>query len=368
MPNYLDIPRNSTIAIGMSGGVDSSVAAHLLKKSGFQVFGLFMKNWEEKDANGVCTAEKEYQDVAQVCTQLDIPYYSVNFSKEYWDNVFSEVLESFKNGYTPNPDTLCNREIKFKLFLNKALNLGADFLATGHYCQTFSLAGRTYLQKGVDPGKDQSYFLNMVNEQALNKAIFPLGNLNKSEVREIARSEGLSTSDKKDSTGICFIGERNFTQFLNQYISANPGPLLSWEGKPLGQHQGLSFYTIGQKHGFGLGGGQTNPWFVARKDKPSNTIYVVESSNHPALFSKTLVANQITWITQQPYKTLPFKCMAKIRYRQADQTCTLLKHHDDQLFVEFDEPQRAITPGQAIVFYQGDLCLGGATIMHQQGT
>ncbi len=359
--DYRSLPKSKKIAIGMSGGVDSSVVAYLLKKEGYDVFGLFMKNWEEEDDQGNCNAAKEFEDVVSVCQHLDIPYYSVNFVKEYWDQVFSETLQVFKAGLTPNPDVLCNREIKFNVFLKKARSLGADYLATGHYCQIENQHEKFHLMKGADSNKDQSYFLYMIKEEAIKQSLFPIGHLDKKEVRSIALEAGLSTSKKKDSTGICFIGERNFKNFLQNYIKPKPGPILTTEGKKIGMHDGLAFYTIGQKSGFGLGGGSKKGLFVAQKKTKQNTLVVAEGGNHPSLFHTSLKADNITWISSPP--SLPFKCSAKIRYRQADQPCTVEQIHQGLLKVKFDEKQRAITPGQSVVFYDGDICLGGALII-----
>ena len=344
--------QDKTVVVGMSGGVDSSVSAYLLKNQGYRVIGLFMKNWEEADDNGVCKASREYEDVVKVCQQLEIPYYSVNFVEEYRQSVFDQFLADFKAGLTPNPDILCNREIKFKVFLEKAMALGADFLATGHYCR---LDDHSRLLKGTDPDKDQSYFLHAVNQDAFKKVLFPIGHLTKKEVRQIAKSAGLATSEKKDSTGICFIGKRDFKPFLAQYLGTKPGHFETPDGTVVGQHDGAAFYTIGQRRGMGLGG-EGEAWFVVGKDQKRNVVIVVRGENHPALFSSELRAHSLTWIGEEP--TLPLQCTARIRYRQKDQSCTL---HTDGL-VTFDQPQRAVTPGQSIVFYQDDVCLGGGLI------
>lgn len=350
-----------TVAVGMSGGVDSSVAALLLKQQGFRVIGLFMKNWEESDGDGVCMAAKEYEDVVSVCEMLEIPYYSVNFVKEYRENVFNHFLDEFKKGHTPNPDILCNREIKFKVLLKRALELGADYLATGHYCRTESSSeGHPPLLKGSDPGKDQSYFLYAVSGQALTKALFPIGALMKSEVRAIAREHGLSTSEKKDSTGICFIGERNFKQFLGQYIHYQKGEFMTLEGKVVGTHDGVAFYTPGQRKGLKIGG-PGDAWFVVAKDVERNIVYIEQGERHPALYCDALTAIELNWISGQP-PVLPLKCHAKVRYRQPDQTCTLERIEGGKIYVSFDIPQRAVTPRQSVVFYLGDQCLGGGII------
>ena len=348
------------IVVGMSGGVDSSVTAALLKEQGHEVIGMFMKNWEEKDENGVCTSAEDYKDVEKVCAKLDIPYYSIDFVKEYWDNVFVHFLKEYEMGYTPNPDILCNREIKFKVFFEKAMKLGADFLATGHYALTES--GK--LLKAVDNNKDQTYFLYAVKEEVLKKVLFPVGNLPKSEVRRIAKKYDLATAEKKDSTGICFIGERNFRQFLANYLKEKPGKFVTPEGRIVGDHKGAVFYTEGQRKGLGIGGMKDSTgesWFVVSKDVKTNTVTVVQGDKHPALFADELTATEISWIGEAP-KSFPFECKAKIRYRQSDQDCIITKCEEDRLWVSFKEPQRAITIRQSIVFYDGDVCLGGAMI------
>ena len=337
----------------MSGGVDSSVSALLLKEQGHEVVGLFMKNWEESDPNGQCMASKEFEDASAVCNLLQIPCYSVNFVKEYQDAVFSAFLADCKAGLTPNPDILCNREIKFKVLLDKAIELGAERLATGHYCRTDGI----HLLKGSDPNKDQSYFLHAINPTALQKALFPVGHLTKKEVRELARKTGLPTSEKKDSTGICFIGERNFKPFLAQFLGFQKGPLLTLDGKQVGWHDGTAYFTLGQRRGIGLGG-EGEAWFVVKKDSEKNIVYVERGSDHPALYCSALVAKNPTWISG----SFPKRCQAKIRYRQADTPCEISSSEDGSLKVHFDVPQRAITPGQSIVFYDGDICLGGAVI------
>lgn len=354
-------PSEITVAVGMSGGVDSSVAALLLQQQGYQVFGLFMKNWEELDENGVCTSAKEYEDMAAVCDALGIRYYSVNFVKEYRENVFSHFLDEFKKGHTPNPDILCNREIKFKALLKRAMELGADYLATGHYCRN-ERSGQNVPQllKGSDPGKDQSYFLYAINGEALDKVLFPIGALMKSEVRDIARKHNLSTSEKKDSTGICFIGERNFKQFLSQYIQYQKGNFETLSGKMIGQHDGAAFYTPGQRKGLMIGGAG-EAWFVVGKDVERNIVYIEQGTLHPALYCDSLTASELTWICGQP-PALPFKGRAKIRYRQPDQECTIEKIEDGKVFVSFAIPQRAVTPRQSVVFYDGEVCLGGGII------
>ena len=346
-----------TVVVGMSGGVDSSVSALLLKNEGYRVIGLFMKNWEETDEHGVCKSAQEYEDVARVCNGLGIPYYSVNFVEEYRESVFAQFLADYRAGYTPNPDILCNREIKFKVFLEKALSLGADFLATGHYCR---LDESKRLLKGSDPDKDQSYFLHAVKQEAFKKVLFPVGHLTKKEVRELARKHSLATSEKKDSTGICFIGKRDFKPFLSQYIAIQPGNFETLDGQIVGRHDGAAFYTLGQRKGMGLGG-EGDAWYVVGKDPARNVVFVERGALHPALYADDLRASNFTWVAEPP-PSFPYRCRAKIRYRQEDQACTLHAAENGPALIAFDEPQRAITPGQSIVFYQGDLCLGGATI------
>lgn len=344
-----------TVVVGMSGGVDSSVAALLLKQQGYRVIGLFMKNWEEKDADGICKSSQEYEDVVRVCEQIDIPYYSVNFVQEYWDQVFTHFLAEFKQGHTPNPDILCNREIKFKVLLEKALELGADFLATGHYCRNQD----NRLVKGLDPSKDQSYFLYTIKEAILKKVLFPVGDMLKSDLRRFAKEHGLATSEKKDSTGICFIGKRNFKEFLGQYLEAKPGNFETLDGKVIGKHEGVAHYTIGQRKGMGIGGAG-DAWFVAGKDVPRNVVYIAQGAQHPALFCDWLTAVEVSWVAEVP--SVPVSCKAKIRYRQPDQECVITELDGGRCRVEFAIPQRAVTVRQSIVFYQGDLCLGGAII------
>lgn len=357
-------PDNShkTVVVGMSGGVDSSVAAAILKEQGYNVIGIFMKNWDEKDENGQCSAAKDYEDVIDVCNKLEIPYYSVEFVKEYWDNVFSHFLEEYKQGYTPNPDVLCNREIKFKAFLDKAMELGADYLATGHYCQNLLRDGKRHLVKGVDQGKDQTYFLYTMKDYILDKVLFPIGHLQKSEVREIAEQYDLSTKAKKDSTGICFIGERNFREFISQYIESQKGEFRHLDGSYVADHMGCCFYTLGQRKGLGLGG-PGEPWFVVGKDIENNIVYVERGGDHPALYCDDLTANEISWVEKDFSPQLPFECMAKVRYRQEDQRCIIERIENGVLYVRFLEAQRAVTPRQSIVFYDGDCCLGGAMII-----
>ena len=342
----------------MSGGVDSSVTALLLKQQGYRVVGLFMKNWEELDENGVCKSSRDYEDVIAVCKHLDIPYYTVNFVQEYQERVFTHFLEELKAGHTPNPDILCNREIKFKVFLKKALSLGADYLATGHYCR---IGPEGELLKGVDPQKDQSYFLYTVNSSILKQVLFPIGHLCKQEVRRIATLHNLPTAQKKDSTGICFIGKRNFKEFTSQYLGYNQGHFQTLDGKIVGTHDGFAFYTIGQRKGLGIGG-PGEAWFVIGKDPKRNLVFVEQGDDHPSLYRQTLTASEVSWVGKDPLEALPFTCMAKVRYRQQDEPCIIESIDQDRITVRFLKPQRAITARQSIVFYQDEICLGGGMI------
>ena len=353
---------SKTVVVGMSGGVDSSVAALLLKEQGYNVIGLFMNNWEEKDECGACTGEEDFADVRRVAGSIGIPYYSVNFAKEYMDRVFSYFLSEYKAGRTPNPDVLCNREIKFKDFKQAAKRLGADYIATGHYCDIRHDNGVHYLLKAKDQGKDQTYFLNQLSQDQLDGVLFPLGKLDKSEVRKIAEQNGLATAEKKDSTGICFIGERNFRNFLLNYIPAKKGKIMTYDGKVLGEHLGLMYYTIGQRRGLNIGGQKGDDgsrWFVIEKDIPNNILYVAHGQED-RLYSKGLIMNSANWIPFAPAKK-DFTCTAKFRYRQPEQECTV-HIRDNCIEVEFAERQRAITEGQFAVFYLGDMCIGGGVI------
>ena len=369
---------NKTIVVGMSGGVDSSVTAYLLKSQGYNVIGLFMINWEELD--GSCTAEDDYEDVKRVCSKIDIPYYSVNYTKQYYDNVFKYFLEQYKKGRTPNPDVLCNREIKFGFFLQQALKLGADYVATGHYAKKIETNNYHLLCKAKDLNKDQSYFLNQLNQYQLSKAIFPLSDIEKTEVREIAKKIGLSNAEKKDSTGICFIGERNFKNFLKSYLPMKKGLIKTLSGEVVGEHDGLMFYTLGQRRGLNIGGksgGNGERWFVVEKDLANNILYVSQGEDS-ILFSKSCFVENINWIPCVPNKeicnelTIPynisnnifnFECFAKFRYRQPDQKVLVKLIDENRVFVEFEKPQRAITPGQYAVFYNSKgICLGGGEI------
>ena len=349
-----------TVVVGMSGGVDSSLCAALLKEQGYHVIGLFMKNWEEHDEQGVCKSSYEYEDVAKVCSHLDIPYYSVNFVKEYQEQVFKYFLKEYEEGHTPNPDILCNREIKFKVFLDKAMELGADYLATGHYCQNLLMDNSHCLAKGLDSQKDQTYFLYTLNRSILQKVLFPVGGMEKSEVRRVAHLHQLATSNKKDSTGICFIGERHFRTFLSQYIALQPGHFETLKGKCVGKHQGAAYYTLGQRKGLGIGGAG-EAWFVVGKDIDRGVVFVEQGADHPALYCDELVATQLSWIAGKP-PSLPYSCHSKIRYRQTDQPCTIQTIEEGCAWITFSQPQRAVTPGQSIVFYDGPICLGGGII------
>ncbi|RDY71950.1 tRNA 2-thiouridine(34) synthase MnmA [Halobacillus trueperi] len=353
-------PKDTRVVVGMSGGVDSSVAALLLKEQGYDVVGIFMKNWDDTDENGVCTATEDYEDVIRVCNQLDIPYFAVNFEKQYWDKVFTYFLDEYKKGRTPNPDVMCNKEIKFKAFMDHAMSLGADYLATGHYAQVRENDGTYEMLRGVDHNKDQTYFLNQLSQEVLSKVMFPLGHLEKKEVRRIAEEHDLATAKKKDSTGICFIGERNFKEFLSEYLPAQPGNMETLDGEVKGKHDGLMYYTLGQRQGLGIGGAG-DPWFVVGKNVTDNILYVGQGFHHDALYSDGLIASEASW-TKGSVPTESFKCTAKFRYRQEDSGVTVYPMEDGTWKVMFDEPERAITPGQAVVFYDGEVCLGGATI------
>lgn len=361
-------PQDTRVVIGMSGGVDSSVAALLLKQQGYDVIGIFMKNWDDTDEQGNCTADLDYQDVRHVCAQIDIPYYTVNFEQEYWDRVFRYFLDEYSRGRTPNPDVMCNKEIKFKAFLEKALALEADFLATGHYAQVRTVQDshtkdRMYqLVRGVDGNKDQSYFLYTLGQYQLSKTMFPIGHLTKKQVREIAIEYDLATARKKDSTGICFIGEKDFKNFLQTYLPAQPGDMVNIDtGEVISRHDGLMYYTLGQRKGLGVGGPGA-AWFVVKKDLAKNILYVAQGQDHDALYSQGLIAMDPLWVAGHTLEnSREFSCTAKFRYRQPDQQVKVTVKQE-QLVVSFAKAQRAITPGQAVVFYQEDVCLGGATI------
>ena len=358
------------VVIGMSGGVDSSVAAWLLKEQGYEVIGLFMKNWEDDDDSEYCSTRQDWIDAASVADVIGVDIEAVNFSAEYKDRVFAEFLREYQAGRTPNPDVLCNAEIKFKAFLDHAMHLGADLIATGHYARVRQNEsnGRFELLKAFDHTKDQSYFLHRLNQAQLSKTLFPLGEIPKTEVRRIAEELKLPNAAKKDSTGICFIGERPFREFLNRYLSYKPGPMKTPDGKVVGEHVGLSFYTLGQRKGIGIGGvktyqnadGSSDAWYVARKDVANNTLWVVQGHDHPWLLSSTLVADQASWIAGEPPAAA--RIAAKTRYRQADVPCDVAPHGDGNFSLGFVDAQWAVTPGQSAVLYDGDVCLGGGII------
>lgn len=357
------IVSRKTVVIGLSGGVDSAVSAYLLKKQGYEVIGLFMKNWEDDDDSEYCSSRQDLIDATAVADLLDIDIEAVNFAKEYKERVFSEFLKEYQAGRTPNPDVLCNSEIKFKAFLDHAIKLGADLIATGHYARNREVDGKFQLLKGLDPNKDQSYFLHRLNQHQLSKALFPVGELKKTEVRKIAKEIGLPNATKKDSTGICFIGERPFREFLNRYIANKPGLIKNDHGEVLGRHIGLSFYTLGQRKGIGIGGnkeGNGQPWFVARKDLVNNVLYVVQGHDHPWLKTEVLNAVKPSWISGEAPEQKHLS--VKTRYRMPDEPCLILEADNAKLSLKSDEPLWAVTPGQSAVLYDGDICLGGAII------
>jgi tRNA-specific 2-thiouridylase len=371
------------IVVGLSGGVDSAVGAWLLKRQGHEVVGIFMKNWEDDDDDAYCSSRQDFLDAASVADVIGIEIEHVNFAVEYKDRVFAEFLREHRAGRTPNPDVLCNAEIKFKAFLDHAVRRGADHLATGHYARVRldPESGRHELLKGLDPAKDQSYFLHRLTQAQLARTLFPLGELKKSDVRRIAAEIGLPNAGKKDSTGICFIGERPFREFLQRYLAQAPGPILDDRGRRLGEHVGLSFYTLGQRQGLGIGGvrergarrggGDHAPWFVARKEAAANTLRVVQGHDHPWLLSRRLVATDLSWVAGTP--PAPGRLAAKTRYRQADAACTLRALRTStpggaEMTLDFDEPQWAVTPGQSAVLYDGERCLGGGIIDAGCGT
>ena len=352
------------VVVGMSGGVDSSVAAMLMKRAGHEVIGVFMKNWEEKDAGGVCTSERDWSDVRAVCEHLEIPYYSVNFAKQYWDRVFTRFLDEYRRGRTPNPDVLCNREIKFDVFLSFAEQLDADKLVTGHFANIDCVNGEYRLLRAADENKDQTYFLYMINQRALSKALFPVGNLTKAQIRELARENGIPVSEKKDSTGVCFIGERNFREFLSHYLPAQPGDMVTTDGKIVGRHIGLMYYTLGQRRGLGIGGsGDGRRWFVVKKDLENNVLVVQQGEDSPLLYTHHAEGSELTWLAGHPPvrdgETLD--CQVRLRHRQPLQRCKLTLQNGIAR-MDFPDAQRAVTPGQSAVFYQGQVCLGGCTV------
>ena len=348
------------VVVGMSGGVDSSVAAYLMKQQGHEVLGVFMNNLEEKDDRGVCTSQKDWDDVRRVCDVIDIPYYSVNFAREYKERVFAHFLEEYQKCRTPNPDVLCNREIKFNVFLNFAETLGAEKLVTGHFANLGRQGDKVTLLRAKDENKDQTYFLYMLGQRALSRACFPVGGLLKSEVREIARQQGLPTSEKKDSTGVCFIGERDFRAFLKTYLPAQGGDMVDESGKVVGHHEGLMYYTLGQRRGLGIGGGGNGQrWFVIEKDVKHNRL-IVSQGEDDRLYTPRAEASEATWISgEAPGGEV--ECMVRLRHRQPLQKCRI-QISGEKVHMEFDRPQRAVTPGQSAVFYQGDVCLGGAIV------
>lgn len=351
----------ANIVVGMSGGVDSSVAAARLVAAGHRVTGLFMKNWEEDDRADYCAAAEDLADAEAVCAQLDIELRTINFAHEYWTRVFEVFLAEYRRGRTPNPDVVCNREIKFKEFLDWALRLGADCIATGHYARCDKRDGGYALLKGVDRGKDQSYFLHMLNQTALGMTMFPLGEIKKFEVRRIARELNLRTHDKKDSTGICFIGERRFDDFLSRYLPRQPGAIKTMQGELIGRHHGACYYTVGQRRGLGVGG-PGEAWYVAATDVARNLVFAAQGRDHPALFKRVVLAEDVHWIAGAPPSSPPIHCAAQTRYRQADRACTITQLDALNARIEFAQPQWAVAPGQSIVFYHGDTCLGGGVI------
>ena len=361
----LALPKRGTkVVVGMSGGVDSSVTASLLQRQGYSVRGVFMKNWQETDPEFPCTAAEDARDALSVCDNLGIELDAVDFSREYWQRVFGYFLDEYRRGRTPNPDILCNKEIKFKFFLDHALAQGADFIATGHYARIREIDGRYQLLKAQDLSKDQTYFLYTLGQAQLARSLFPVGELQKSEVRRIAAAQGFGNATKKDSTGICFIGERNFNKFLSHYLPAQPGEIRTPDGGYLGTHSGLMYYTLGQRKGIGIGGRKQAaemPWYVVDKDMMSNTLIVTQGHDHPLLYSPALSADALHWVDGTA-PDMPLHCQAKTRYRQSGQNCILSRKDDNCYVVEFEQAQRAVTPGQSVVFYQDDVCLGGGVI------
>ena len=358
-------PCDTKVIVGMSGGVDSSVSAHLLIEQGYQVEGLFMKNWEEDDTDEYCAASQDLEDAQLVCDKLGIKLHTINFATEYWDNVFEYFLAEYKAGRTPNPDIMCNKEIKFKAFLEFACeDLSADYIATGHYVQREFIDGQWSMLRGLDSNKDQSYFLYTLSDEQVGRTLFPVGNIEKPEVRAIAEKADLVTHNKKDSTGICFIGERKFKDFLGQYLPAQPGKIESAEGEVIGDHDGLMYHTLGQRKGLRIGGlanAGEEPWYVVEKDLLRNVLIVGQGHNHPRLFSKGLIGNQLHLVNRKPLDA-PLKCTVKTRYRQGDVACHLSPMSDGEYLVMFDEAQSSVTPGQSVVFYQDNICLGGGII------
>ena len=359
------INSNTKVIVGMSGGVDSSVSAYLLQQQGYEVVGLFMKNWEEDDNEEYCSAATDLADAQAVCDKLGIKLLTINFAAEYWDNVFEHFLAEYRAGRTPNPDILCNKEIKFKAFLDYAAeDLGADYLATGHYVRKGEHNGKVQLLRGLDKNKDQSYFLYTLSEAQISKSLFPVGELEKPQVRKIAEELGLVTAAKKDSTGICFIGERKFRDFLARYLPAQSGLIRSVDGEVIGEHQGLMYHTLGQRKGLGIGGlknAEETPWYVVDKDVEHNELIVAQGYDHPTLYSGGLIAGQLHWVDRQPIRKT-INCTVKTRYRQQDIPCQINPIDDEHIEVIFDQPIAAVTPGQSAVFYLGEVCLGGGII------
>ncbi len=366
--DQLTYNQSKKVIVGMSGGVDSSVSAFILQQQGYQVEGLFMKNWEEDDDTDYCTAAADLADAQAVCDKLGIHLHKINFAAEYWDNVFEHFLSEYKAGRTPNPDILCNKEIKFKAFLEYAAeDLGADYIATGHYVRRSGDDEHAQLLRGLDSNKDQSYFLYTLSDQQVGQSLFPVGDIEKPIVRAIAEDLGLVTAKKKDSTGICFIGERKFKDFLARYLPAQPGEIRTVDGKLVGHHDGLMYHTLGQRKGLGIGGVQglsEDPFYVVEKDLINNVLIVAQGHDNSALLSVGLTASQLHWVDRQPIRQ-PLRCTVKTRYRQSDIPCKIIPINDDNIQVIFDEPQIAVTPGQSAVFYQGEICLGGGVIETQ---
>ena len=364
------LAQNATkkVICGMSGGVDSSVSAFILQQQGYQVEGLFMKNWEEDDDTDYCTAAADLADAQAVCDKLGIKLHKINFAAEYWDNVFEHFLSEYKAGRTPNPDILCNKEIKFKAFLEYAAeDLGANYIATGHYVRRRGADDKAQLLRGLDANKDQSYFLYTLSSKQVGQSLFPVGNIEKPIVRAIAEDLGLITAKKKDSTGICFIGERKFKDFLARYLPAQPGNIRTVEGDIIGRHDGLMYHTLGQRKGLGIGGvkgASEEAWYVVEKDLVNNELIVAQGHDHSALLSTGLIAQQLHWVDRQPIRE-PLRCTVKTRYRQTDVPCTIEPINDESIKVIFDEPQIAVTPGQSAVFYLDEVCFGGGIIEQQ---
>ncbi|WP_196138215.1 tRNA 2-thiouridine(34) synthase MnmA [Aliikangiella sp. G2MR2-5] len=356
--------RPIKVVVGMSGGVDSSVAAYLLKKQGYEVTGVFMKNWEEDDTDDYCAAAEDMADARAVAEKLNIPFKTINFAAEYWDRVFEYFLEEYRNGRTPNPDIMCNKEIKFKAFLDYAKILGADYIATGHYARVLHSEQGSQMLRGIDTNKDQTYFLYTLQQAQLSQTLFPVGELEKPEVRRIAEEQGFVTAKKKDSTGICFIGERKFKDFLQKYLPAQPGNIEDDQGNIIGKHSGLMYHTLGQRKGIGIGGmasADDAPWYALKKDMKRNVLIVGQGHDHPLLMSQGLIATQLHWV-EPDEMPVEFECTAKSRYRQEDFKCKVIRVNETDWKVDFFEPQRAVTPGQSVVFYNGDKCLGGGII------